>query len=305
MSNPCVSVIIPTYKRDWNYLGRAINSILRQTFSDFEVIVIDDSPSDYPLREDIMRNMKALQAEDVRIKYLINEKNMGGSLSRNRGIDCACGKYVTFLDDDDEYLPEKLAHQVEFMEKEGCDLSFENMVMYNNKDVVVDVREYKDLKSTDNDYLLKYHLMRHMTGTPTFMFKTEKLREIGGFSDEKMGEEFLLMLNTISRGSKVAYLPVNDVKVYKHADGGLSQGSNKIIGEKKLYIYKKQYFDILTVRERMSVRFRHHAVMVVAYLRNKMVLNAVTAAICAFFVSPVDFLTQVTGFFARVIKNRM
>lgn len=305
MSNPCVSVIIPTYKRDWNYLGRAINSILRQTFSDFEVIVIDDSPSDYPLREDIMRNMKALQAEDVRIKYLINEKNMGGSLSRNRGIDCACGKYVTFLDDDDEYLPEKLAHQVEFMEKEGCDLSFENMVMYNNKGVVVDVREYKDLKSTDNDYLLKYHLMRHMTGTPTFMFKTEKLREIGGFTDAKMGQEFLLMLKAIQNGLSILYFPVNDIKVYKHADGGITQGKNKINGENALYHHKKQFFDKLTIRERMFVRFRHYAVMVVAYLRNKMYLAAAGAAICAFFVSPLDFFLQVTGFFVRVIKNRM
>ena len=304
MSNPRVSVIIPTYKRSWHYLGRAVQSILNQTFSDFEVIVIDDSPDTFSERENIKENMQALSEKDNRVRYLVNEKNMGGSLSRNRGIDCALGEYITFLDDDDEYLPEKLLHQVEFMDKEGCDLSFENMVMYNSKDVVVDVREYNDLKSTDNEYLLKYHLMRHMTGTPTFMFRGDKLKQIGGFTDAKMGQEFLLMLKAIENGLSIRYFPVNDIKVYKHADGGITQGRNKIDGENALYRHKKQYFEKLSLRQRMFIRFRHYAVMVVAYLRNKMYIRAAIAAVCAFFVSPVDFFSQVTGFFARVIKSR-
>ena len=179
MGDALVSVIIPTYKRTWDYLHRAVTSVLDQTYRHIEVIVVDDSPDAYEHRADVQTHMKELCGQDDRVRYLINEQNLGGSLARNRGIGEAKGVFTTFLDDDDEYLPLKVEHQVAFMEEQGCDLSFEDMTMYNVKDEVVDVRRYEDIRSYDNEALLHYHLTRHMTGTPTFMFKTEKLREIG------------------------------------------------------------------------------------------------------------------------------
>ena len=156
MKEPLVSVIIPTYKRTWEYLHRAVVSVLGQSYKNFELIVIDDSPEIYDDRLVIEENMTKMCEEDSRIIYLMNEKNLGGALARNRGIEIAKGVYTTFLDDDDEYLPEKLRHQVDFMQKCKCDLSFENMIMYNEKDIVVDVREYSDLKQNDKEYLLSY-----------------------------------------------------------------------------------------------------------------------------------------------------
>lgn len=302
MSSPIVSVIIPTYKRTYEYLTRAVNSVLNQTYENFEVIVIDDSPDTYEFRNEIIEKMQDLAAKEPRVKYLINEKNLGGSLARNRGIDIACGKYITFLDDDDEYLPEKLEHQVKFMEEQNCDLSFENMVMYNTDGAVVDVREYKDLEKFDNNTLLEYHLMKHLTGTPTFMFKTEELKRIGGFENAKMGQEFYLMLKSIENGLAIRYYPICDVRIYKHKDGGISQGRNKINGEMALYEFKKKYFDRLSKSQCAFINFRHYAVMVVAYLRNKMFFKAAWAAIRAFFSSPKDFFEQTFGFFRRISK---
>jgi|GEM_PF-206065 glycosyltransferase involved in cell wall biosynthesis len=303
-NKPLVTVIIPTYKRGWEYLNISVNSVLEQTYQNLEIIIIDDSPETYGNRHKIKEKMVELSFSDPRVRYLINEKNMGGSLARNRGIDAATGRYITFLDDDDEYLPEKVEHQVAFMEESDCDLSFENMVIYNNKGTVVDVREYKDIEKFDNDYLLRYHLMRHMTGTPTYMFKIEKLREIGGFRDAKMGQEFYLMLKAIQAGLKIRYLSVYDVKIYKHPDGGISSGNNKINGENTLYKFKQNFFPQLTTREKMFVRFRHYAVMVVAYLRNKRYLEAIGAGMTAFFVSPIDFFQQVFNFFKRIVGRR-
>ena len=136
------------------------------------------------------------------------------------------------------------------------------------------------------------------------MFKTDKLREIGGFVDVRMGQEFHLMLKAIESGLSIRYYPVCDIKVYKPRSGGISTGKNKIIGEKELYAFKHQYFDRLSLRERMFVRFRHHAVMVVAYIRNRNFLFAVGSGIAAFFSSPLDFFGQVFGFFHRVCKAK-
>jgi len=302
MEEALVSIVIPTCKRPWEYLCRAVESVLAQTYKRVEVIIVDDSPDTYEHRREVQQNMADLCSRDDRVRYLVNEKNLGGSMARNRGIEAAAGVYTTFLDDDDEYLPEKVEHQVAFMQETGCDLSFGDMIMYNQKDEVVDVRRYEDIEAFDNETLLRYHLTRQMTGTPTFMFKTEKLRQIGGFDNAKMGQEFYLMLKAIEAGLTVRHLPRCDIKVYKHQSGSISSGKNKINGEKDLYAFKHRYFDKLTRRDRMFVRFRHYAVMVVAYLRNRNIFAAIGAAFAAFFSSPLDFFGQVFGFLGRVKK---
>lgn len=300
--NEKVSVIIPTYKREVKYLSRAVESILQQTYKNTELIVIDDSPSTYEHRNEIKNYMDSIKSDKV--IYLQNEKNIGGSLSRNKGINKATGDYITFLDDDDKYLPEKIEKQLEFMISGGYDLSFANMIMHNDKEEVVDVREYKDIPSMDNEVLLHYHLMKHLTGTPTFMFESNKLKEIGGFEDAKMGQEFYIMLKSIEKGLKIGYLNDCHIIVYKHKDGSMTQGKNKIIGENNLYRFKKKYFNKLSTKEKMFVRFRHYAVMVVAYKRNNMYLRSLISGITAFLVSPHDFVKEVFGFIFRILRSR-
>lgn len=299
-----VSVIIPTYKRDVNYLSRAVVSVLNQTHKNTEIIVVDDSPNNYRKRIEIADYMDSVMKNNSNVIYLQNKSNMGGSKARNRGIEKATGKYITFLDDDDEYKPHKIEKQLAFMEANEYDMTFGNMIMYNTKGVVVDMRDYQDIPAFDNETLLKYHLMKHMTGTPTFMYKAEKLREIEGFEDAKMGQEFYLMLKSIEKGLKIGYFNDCDVIVYKHNDGAITQGKNKIIGEKNLYKFKHKYFSIFTRREKMFIRFRHYAVMVVAYKRNAMYCQALGAAIAALAVSPLDFIQQVFGRLYKVAIHR-
>lgn len=302
VKKPLVTVIIPTYKRTVQYLSRAVESVRGQSYPEIEIIVVDDSPSDFEYRSSIEAYMNSIRSE--RIKYLKNDRNLGGSLARNRGICAANGEYISFLDDDDEYEKEKIKVQIKFMIEGGYDLSFSDMIMYNAKGDVVDYREYKDIPRFDNETLLHYHLMKHMTGTPTFMFKTAKLREIGGFEDAKMGQEFYLMLKSIEKGLYIGYLPQCNVKVYKHTDGGITQGRNKIDGENKLYEFKKKYFSRLTAREIRFIKFRHWAVMVVAYKRNRMYLSMIISGAKAFISSPGDFIFQVVTFLKRIQDHK-
>lgn len=101
------SVIIPTYNRS-NCLQDAIESVFSQTYSNIELIVINDGSTD-----DTADHLEKYNSE---ITTITNDENKGVSYSRNRGIKCATGEYVAFLDDDDQWRSDKLERQVEIIE---------------------------------------------------------------------------------------------------------------------------------------------------------------------------------------------
>lgn len=301
-NNPLVSVIIPTYKRTVEYVSKAVQSVLNQTYQNIEIVVIDDSTEAFEGRKNTENYFKSLNAPNV--LYLQNEKNLGGSLSRNRGIENAKGEYITFLDDDDEYKPEKIEKQLRFMQEKGFEMTFTDLEIYIPDGKMVDYREFKDIESFDNDYLLRYHLQKHLTGTPTFMYKAEKLREIGGFDVVKVGQEFHLMLKSILGGLKIGYFPECYVKAYRHPDGGISGGMNKINGEKALFEFKQQFFPRLNKKEQRFVRFRYHAVLAAGYKRNKMYPQMIAECFKTVFSSPVDFIKEGLKFLEKVQKHK-
>ncbi|MGA2159071.1 MAG: glycosyltransferase [Dehalococcoidia bacterium] len=104
-SAPAVTIVIPTFNRSF-ILGRAIKSVLNQTYPHFELIIVDDCSTDNT--EEIVRSFS-----DERIRYLRHNKNSGVSAARNTGIIATQNKYVSFLDDDDELLPAFLEKQME------------------------------------------------------------------------------------------------------------------------------------------------------------------------------------------------
>jgi len=108
---PKVSVIIPTYNRE-KLLSRAIKSVLKQTFQDFELIVVDDGSTD-----STEALMDKFQKKDKRIRYIKLKKHYGGpAKAKNVGIQYSKGKYIATLDSDDEWLPEKLELQIKLFE---------------------------------------------------------------------------------------------------------------------------------------------------------------------------------------------
>ena len=104
-----VSIVLPTYNRPEG-LRKAIQGVLKQTHQLFEVLVINDSSEEIPVQEVIN------QFEDNRIYYLRNQRTKGANGARNTGILNAKGAYIAFLDDDDEWLPEKLAWQLDYLQ---------------------------------------------------------------------------------------------------------------------------------------------------------------------------------------------
>lgn len=110
MKKPKVSVLIPTYNTKEEWLKESIQSILNQTFQDFEIIVLDDGSKISP--ENLIKSFN-----DERIKFFQNEKNLGIGKTRNKLLELANGKYGAFQDSDDISLPNRLEKQVNFLEK--------------------------------------------------------------------------------------------------------------------------------------------------------------------------------------------
>jgi len=108
-----VSCIIPTYKRS-DSLIKAINSILAQTYKNLEVIVVDDNNLDDKYSLIVQKKLSAIK--DKRLRYVKQKKHKNGAAARNAGIKVARGEYIAFLDDDDEWLPEKLEKQIKYLD---------------------------------------------------------------------------------------------------------------------------------------------------------------------------------------------
>ncbi len=106
---PKVSVVIPTYNRA-HVVGRAVQSVLHQTYQNFEIIIVDDGSTDGT-------SERVALFHDPRLFYVRLEENCGCGAARNMGIEASRGDYVAFLDSDDEWLPEKLEKQVRLLER--------------------------------------------------------------------------------------------------------------------------------------------------------------------------------------------
>lgn len=301
---PLVSVVIPTYKRAEEVLGRAITSVLNQTYNNVEVLVVDDNLPDSDDRQRVSNMMERSPFNDSRVTYIKNKQNLGGSLTRNVGIEEARGDYITFLDDDDIYLPQKIENQVRFMLNEGVDLSFTDLKLHNPNDQLIDYRDYDSIEEFSNAYLLNYHLKRHITGTPTFMFKRTSLLEIGGFPQAKVGQEFRLMLRAIENNLSIKYLKDSQVVAYVYKGEKISNGANKLNGELELYKLKQSYFHRFTWREKRFISFRHHVVMSVAGLRSSMPKIFIGHALKAVFTSPLDLVKEGTHHVKKLYTQR-
>jgi len=127
MKEMLVSIIMPAYNCE-RYIDEAINSVLAQTYKNWELLVIDDGSKDatFQILSEFSKN-------DYRIKPLKNEKNMGVSATRNRGIELASGEWIAFLDSDDIWAPSKLERQLKTADKNSAEFIFTG-ASYINED---------------------------------------------------------------------------------------------------------------------------------------------------------------------------
>jgi len=169
-----VSIIIPTYNRT-DLLPRAIQSVINQTYKDWELIVVDDCSKDKT-----PEIIKDWERKDQRIKGILLDKNSGGPAHpRNIGIQNSHGEYIAFLDHDDEWLPEKLEKQINFLESHP-----EYEFCYTaDKIVYSDGRE--EIKRYSNDIDLSYFKLAGIgISVPSSHIYRKKAFDLVGLFDE-------------------------------------------------------------------------------------------------------------------------
>lgn len=169
MKPPMASIIMPVYNSE-KFMSAAIESVLCQTYSDWELVIIDDGSSDHSKEIATKFSLR-----DQRITIVHNEQNLGIAKTRNRGIERVTGKYVAFLDSDDLWLPNKLEEQLAIMEKNNIDFSCssyfvcdENGAILNERNFRKGFKTYKELLKTNTvgcltvvvkTKIIKKHLM--------------------------------------------------------------------------------------------------------------------------------------------------
>ncbi|MEW5568648.1 glycosyltransferase family 2 protein [Rossellomorea marisflavi] len=140
MNNSSVTAIITTYKRDVPILKRAIDSVLNQTHKDIEIIVVNDCPN----YENITSINELISTYDKRITYLINERNMGANAARNRGVSESTNNIIAFLDDDDEWLPNKIEESLKYFSEEVGLVYSDLLLVENGKERYLRKKAYND-----------------------------------------------------------------------------------------------------------------------------------------------------------------
>lgn len=288
MKMPLVSIVIATYRRDQE-LAAALLSLSKQDYPSLELVLIDDNDEatwNNRVMEIIGEFQKA--SPDKPLLYAANHPNQGSAGARNVGIHMAHGEYITFLDDDDIYLPEKVSRQLQAMLSSNADYCLTDLELFNEQGKLIDRRRHSYLLGASSDSLLQCHLMYHMTGTDTMMFRREYLVQIGGFPSIDQGDEFYLMKEAISGGGKLCYLPCCDVRAYVHTgENGLSSGEKKIAGENQLYRFKQIFFDRINAKSRRYIKMRHYAVLAFAELRRQKYPAFFINGVCSFLSAPI------------------
>ena len=227
-----VSVIIPYYKKK-NSILHSINSVLNQTYNNFEIIIIydDESKSDLDF-------ICELKKKDNRISIIQNKKNFGAGKSRNIGIKNAKGEFVAFLDADDIWQKEKLEKQINFMKLNNYDITHTSYHIINeNKDVIKSriARNFMHI----NDLLKSCDI-----GTSTVIIKKHLISENIKFASLVTKEDFVLWLKLLNNNYKIYAL--NEVlTLWTKSNSSLSSSTIQKIKDGFKVYYKYMNFNYI------------------------------------------------------------
>lgn len=203
-----VSIIMPMYNRSF-FVEQSIDSVIAQTYKNWELIIIDDYSTDNS-KEIVEKYIE----RDLRIKIICLEQNSGVAEARNRGIEIANGQYLAFLDSDDIWHPEKLQKQIFFMKKNNIAFSYTQYRHFSQKDKyegkLIDVKEHVTYKE-----LLKGNII----GCLTVVIDREKIKNIMMRSERH--EDYILWLQILKSGYE-AYGLKKDLARYRISSNSLS-----------------------------------------------------------------------------------
>lgn len=259
-----ISIILPTYNGS-KWIKNAILSVQAQTYSNWELLVVDDGSNDNT--GEVVRNMAGL---DQRVIYTKNEKNLGIQKSLNKGLREAKGEYIARIDDDDEWIDiDKLKTQVEFLEKNNDYVLVGTGVkaVYENGNTV-----FERINPLDDLDIRKTILNKNCFIHSSVMFRKSIALQVGGYSEDlkmKHVEDYDLWLR-MGRIGKLANLSIIGIKLLIHKESLSSK--NKIAQFEKSIklakLYKNYYPNFYRAYASLYMRMMIYKIVTLPILKN-------------------------------------
>lgn len=306
-----VSVIMSVYNEEKKWLIEAVESIIKQTHSNLEFIIVLDNPENKVLKSVLL----AYKEEDVRIKLIINEKNLGLVESLNKALSYCNGSYVARMDADDISYPNRLQKQLDYILINNLDLLGANIKLFKNE------KEYFYI----TDKLLSHKYLKKLlsVGTigivhPTFFVKKEVYDKLNGYNLAHHAEDQEFLARVIFYGYQVGNMPdilldcrYNDksitkshaIYVYKMAayvvkvfNAALKSGE---------YNFDNEYYNKILISEKEKINYNKKQILLGdarKELYDKNYLRLVYKMIKAAYYSPTVFTSIKINFFLKWYK---
>ena len=232
MKEKLVSVVIPTYSRPL-FLERAINSILSQSYSNIEIIVVDDNNPSTEYRKETEKVMEKFQ-NNSNIIYLKHTENKNGSAARNTGWKKAKGQYITFVDDDDVLDSKKIEEQVKCLEnltdEWGACYTAYKIVKQKGKNQVSSERRQGDC------YVDAVTRTMFMGSGSNLFLRKAVVDEINGYDESFKRNQDIEFLVRVTEKYKIAFIDKNLLTIYQ-------EGERKTRSLEEIEQYTKHYID--------------------------------------------------------------
>lgn len=266
-----VSCIIPSYKRA-DTLKRAIDSVLAQTYKNIEILVVDDNiPGDeYSIA---LREIVNSYDKNCRVKLITQPKHINGAEARNAGVHAAKGEYIAFLDDDDEWLPDKTERQMAILlsDPELGGVAGGATLWRNDREI----SSLRGEKIEEKDLLFKVLIRDVGLGTPTFLCRKTAYSDIGGFDTSlNRSQDLQLFAHFLA---KYRIYPISEFKTVKvHVESAINRPNSKSIAKNKEDYFNSINDVLMTfpLMKRNRIKSAHYYEVALVALRENSIIFA-------------------------------
>lgn len=257
MPNNIISIIIPTYGKPV-FLQKSIESVINQSFNDWELIIVDDNNPETDARIETENIVASFTERDHRVRYIKHERNKNGAVARNTGFAVAKGKYISLLDSDDEYHPERLRRCFDVMEQApdevvgvytGCEFRKDGKVYHVEKRVpsgnfLVETLACRFMFCTGSNIFVRKSVIDELEGfDPTFLRHQDYeflVRVFEKYSLKGIPEVLVIKNNenvNVPRVEKIVEIKKQYLDHFSRIIGNLTD-------EEKQYVYQSNYIGI-------------------------------------------------------------
>lgn len=223
---PLVSIITAMYNSE-TFISETINSVINQTYKNWELILIDDFSTDSTLQR-----IQPFLDKNSNIKLIKNTSNLGAAITRNKGIQAAKGDYIAFLDGDDVWKPEKLEIQMAFMQSNDCEVCFSSYQQIDEEGNSLN-KLIKALPKLTYNKFLKSNYIGNLTG----MYNRKALGKINAPNLRKR-QDWLLWLAAVKKSGKPALGIQESLAYYRVRKNSMSSNKYNLL-KHNYWVYKK------------------------------------------------------------------